>query len=66
MKRHNTLRDLIAEDIIPTATGMPAMVEKHDESHGDDRHPDISYQTWCGDTEWLDVAIILPMVRQGT
>ena len=41
------------------------MVEQHDESHGDDRHPDVSYQTWRGDTEWLDVAVVSPMVRQG-
>ena len=65
VRRHNALRDLTAEEVIPNATGMPAMVEQHEESHGDDRRPDISYQDWRGATSWLDVAIVSPVVRQG-
>ena len=65
VQRHNALRDFVAQNAIPQATGLPALVEQHTEAFDDRRHPDISYQTWRGETSWLDVAVVSPMVRQG-
>ena len=50
-------------DEIDDATGQPAHVEQQTEAYDDDRHPDVSYQTWRGDTSWLDVAILSPYAR---
>ena len=60
--RHNALRDMTAEHI-QDSTGTPAMVEQHNEAHGDDRRPDIHYQDHRGETTWLDVAVVSPNAR---
>ena len=62
MERHDRLVNLLS-DIIEDATGLPAMTEQHSAVHDDDRHPDLVFQNWRGETQWVDVAVTSPYAR---
>ena len=65
VQRHNALRDLVAEKI-SDETGQPALVEQHNAAHSDNHEPDVSYQTWRGDTSWLDIEVVSPVARHSS
>ena len=60
--RHNRLRDQLSE-LIQDSTGNPAPVEQNSDATNDNRRPDMVFQNWRGETQWVDVAIVSPFAR---
>ena len=60
--RHNRHRDWLSQ-MIEDATGHPAPVEQNYDATDDNCWPDIVFQNWCGEAQWVDVAIVSPYAR---
>jgi hypothetical protein len=60
--RHNRLRDYLSS-VIQDSTGNPAPVEQNSDATADNRRPDMVFQNWRGETQWVDVAIVSPFAR---
>ena len=62
MARHDRLQDLLSHKI-EDLTGSPAPTELNNDVSDDDRRPDMTFQTWRGETRWIDVAVVSPFAR---
>jgi len=48
---------------IEDLTGYPAPTEHKTDAVDDARRPDLAFQTWRGETHWVDVAVVSPFAR---